>query len=173
MSTSGRTVPAGMGGAGTGGAPPPQAAPPQAAPAEAAAPAAAAPVMERSGTPVHVSASAAMPVGSWVRVLAWVIDSDSERATLGLYSEGLLVAVFQAQVVHQITYSTTPPLTEAGIGVAPTVPLRGGGRGPLGAAAPLQGQGSAARFGGGPAELASDTGNSETRRVFPVVPMWL
>ena len=165
MSTSGCTVPAGTGGVGTRGVPPPPAVPPQAAPAEPVVPAAAAPATERPGTLAHVSASTTMPVGSWVCVLS----CDSGCATLGLcYGEGL--AVVQAQVVHQISYPLQAQVVHLVQTVVPTVPQRGGGRGPLGAAAP--GQGSAACFGGGPAELASDTGNSETA-VFPVVPMWL
>ena len=159
------TLLAGTGGAGTGGAPPPQAVPPQAALAEAAVPAAAALVMEQSGTPVRVSAStAAPPVGSWVKVLAWSLEGNSEYATLGLYNSDWtrLVAVFKMQVVRHDIYPTIPPLIQAGTRVVPTAPLCGGGCGPMEAAVPLQGQGSAARFGGGPAEVATGPGDTDS-----------
>ena len=147
---------AGTGGAGTGGVPPPPVVPPPAALAEAAVPAAAALVMEQSGTPVRV--------GSWVQVLAWSLEGNSEYGTLGLWSSDRtrLVAVFKMQVVRHDIYPTIPALIQAGTRMVPTAPLCGGGCGPMEAAVPLQGQGSAARFGGGPAEVATGPGDTDS-----------
>ena len=150
------TLLAGTGGAGTGGVPPPPVVPPPAALAEAAVPAAAALVMEQSGTPVRV--------GSWVQVLAWSLEGNSEYGTLGLWSSDRtrLVAVFKMQVVRHDIYPTIPAFIQAGTRIVPTAPLCGRGCGPMEAAVPLQGQGSAARSGGGPAEVATGPGDTDS-----------
>ena len=109
------------------------------------------------------------PVGTWLRVLAWDVPQGAESCHLGLFdSSGRLIAVLRVRVFHQLEYSTTPPLTEAGIGVVPAEPSRGGGSGPLAAAAPLEGQGSAARAtaaedpaGATAAATEADTGDTE------------
>ena len=147
---------AGTRGAGTGGVPPPPVVPPPAALAEAAAPAAAALVMEQSGTPVCV--------GSWVQVLAWRREGDNEYGTLGLWSSDCrrLVAVLKVRVVRHDFYPTIPAFIQEGARSVPTAPLCGRGCGPMEAAVPLQGQGSAARSGGGPAEVATGPGDTDS-----------
>ena len=131
-----------------------------------------------------MTAVAAAPVGSWLRVLAWTVDQDGEHAHLGVFGEnGTLLAVFRADIAHQIHYlptDPTPPFAEAGMGVAVagpapdsgTVQTQGGGSGPVGGTSQLQGQGTATRFGSTGTEAGTgDSGDTEATRLVEEEPV--
>ena len=123
-------------------------------------------------------AAPAAPVGSWLRVLAWSRDQEAEWAHLGLFTDsGALAAVFKVRVVHQINYSSTPPLTAAtaaaaGVAFVPADSAPGGGSVPVDDTAPAQGPDPAGRFGGtGTDADVGETADTESAVLVPDDPV--